>query len=83
MIAAMRTNIDLDDDLMREAKRYSSAPTKRALVEEALRAFVAAKSDRRRREDYAKRSAEIREMTSKLRLRKSSHTIIREDRDRR
>ena len=29
----MRTNIDIDDDLMREAMRASGAPTKRAAVE--------------------------------------------------
>ena len=36
----MRTNIDIDDDLMTEALRYSKAPTKRAAVEEALRLLV-------------------------------------------
>jgi Arc/MetJ family transcription regulator len=30
----MRTNIDIDDRLMREAMRRSGAPTKRAAVEE-------------------------------------------------
>jgi Arc/MetJ family transcription regulator len=78
----MRTNIDLDDELIREAKHYSSARTKRALVEEALRFFVEVKSDKQRREDYAKRSEEIRKITSKLRLGKSAVDIIREDRNR-
>ena len=36
----MRTNIDIDDDLMRQAMRSSSARTKRAVVEEALRLLI-------------------------------------------
>lgn len=36
----MRTNIDIDDDLMREAKRASGQRTKRAVVEQALRLLV-------------------------------------------
>lgn len=33
----MRTNIDIDDELMNEAMRLSGAPTKKAAVEQALR----------------------------------------------
>jgi Arc/MetJ family transcription regulator len=36
----MRTNIDIDDRLMRQAMRRSGARTKRAVVEEALRLLV-------------------------------------------
>jgi len=36
----MRTNIDIDDDLMAEALRRSGAPTKRAAVEEGLRLLI-------------------------------------------
>jgi Arc/MetJ family transcription regulator len=36
----MRTNIDIDDRLMRQALRHSSTPTKKATVEAALRLFV-------------------------------------------
>ena len=36
----MRTNIDIDDDLMRDAMRSSEATTKRAVVEEALRLLI-------------------------------------------
>jgi Arc/MetJ family transcription regulator len=36
----MRTNIDIDDDLMAEALRRSGAPTKKAAVEEALRLLI-------------------------------------------
>ena len=36
----MRTNIDIDDDLMRRAMRSSGERTKRAVVEEALRLLI-------------------------------------------
>jgi Arc/MetJ family transcription regulator len=36
----MRTNIDIDDKLMAQAMRASGAPTKKAVVEEALRLLV-------------------------------------------
>jgi Arc/MetJ family transcription regulator len=48
----MRTNIDIDDRLMRQAMRSSGARTKRAAVEEALRLLIqtrAQKSIRRLR----------------------------------
>ena len=38
--AEMRTNIDIDDTLMRAAMRESGAPTKKATVEAALRLLV-------------------------------------------
>ena len=36
----MRTNIEIDDALMREAMRRSGAVTKKAAVEQALRLLV-------------------------------------------
>ena len=36
----MRTNIEIDDLLMRQAMRSSAATTKRAVVEEALRLLI-------------------------------------------
>jgi Arc/MetJ family transcription regulator len=36
----MRTNIEIDDKLMRKAMRVSGAPTKRAVVEQALQMLV-------------------------------------------
>ena len=38
--SAMRTNIDIDDALLTEATRLSGLPTKKAVVEEALRRLV-------------------------------------------
>ena len=36
----MRTNIEIDDDLMAEAQTRSPGATKRAVVEEALRLLI-------------------------------------------
>ncbi len=36
----MRTNIDIDDKLLRRAMKAAGAPTKKATVEEALRQLV-------------------------------------------
>ncbi len=36
----MRTNIDLDDNLVKEAFKYVPAKTKKDLVHQALREFV-------------------------------------------
>jgi len=36
----MRTNIEIDDKLMKEAQRLSGLKTKRAVVEEGLKALV-------------------------------------------
>jgi len=42
----MRTNIELDDELIEEARRLTGLQTKKAVVEEALRVLIAS---RRRR----------------------------------
>jgi Arc/MetJ family transcription regulator len=36
----MRTNIDIDDELLAEAQRIAGTPTKRATVDYALRELV-------------------------------------------
>ncbi|MGA6986369.1 MAG: type II toxin-antitoxin system VapB family antitoxin [Terriglobales bacterium] len=40
----MRTNIDIDDELMRQAMRLGGIDTKRATVEAALRLFIQTRS---------------------------------------
>lgn len=40
MRAVMRTNIEIEDELMRQAMRASGERTKRAVVERALRLLV-------------------------------------------
>jgi Arc/MetJ family transcription regulator len=42
----MRTNIEIDDDLMRKAMRASGATTKRAVVEQGLRMLVDVRGQR-------------------------------------
>ena len=42
----MRTNIVLDDGLVKEASRYSRARTKKDLVHEALRELIRVRSRR-------------------------------------
>lgn len=79
----MRTNIELNDELMREAGKYSSARTKRALVEEALRTFVQVREEERRRERYADRLRELRRRVANLQLRSRPLDILDEDRNRR
>lgn len=37
----MRTNIDIDEELIRKAMELTGLPTKKAVVEEALRRIVA------------------------------------------
>jgi Arc/MetJ family transcription regulator len=43
----MRTNIDIDDALMRQAMRSSGGRTKRAVVEEGLRLLIRTRGQRR------------------------------------
>ena len=52
--ATMRTNIEIDDKLMADAQRLSGLPTKKAVVEEALRLLVRMKNQSRIRELYGK-----------------------------
>ena len=46
----MRTNIEIDDQLMQAALKATGAPTKRAAVEEALRTVVRLGAQARLRE---------------------------------
>jgi Arc/MetJ family transcription regulator len=46
----MRTNIEIDDQLMADALRLSGQPTKKAVVEEALKLLVRLKNQGRIRE---------------------------------
>jgi Arc/MetJ family transcription regulator len=78
----MRTNIDLDEELIEQAMRYSTARTKRGLVEEALRTFVDLKTREQRRLSYVERLASIRARTNSIRLKKSAIDILRDDRNR-
>jgi Arc/MetJ family transcription regulator len=78
----MRTNIVLNDELLREAARYARGRSKRALVEEALATFVAVKSAERRRSTYRERLNDLETRLSGLRLRESPSRLLRRDRER-
>jgi len=78
----MRTNIVLNEDLLREAMRYSHARTRRALVEEALATFVAVKAEEQRRATYGERLRRLESKLRGLRLRESPADLLRADRDR-
>ena len=82
MKRCMRTNIVLNDDLLREAMRYAQGTTRRAVVEEALATFVAVKAAEERRRTYADRLTELRRRTAGLVLRDSPAALLRADRDR-
>jgi len=78
----MRTNIVLDDELMREAARHSSGKTKRAVVEEALATFIRVHEERKRRESYRDRLQDLDRKLANLRLRERPIDILRRDRNR-
>lgn len=63
----MRTNIDLDDDLVREAFQLTGARTKRELIHTALRELV-----------RVRRKKDLMELAGKIRFRKDfDHKTLR------
>ncbi len=81
MLMCMRTNIDLDEELLAEAAKYSGARSKRALIHEALATFVRVKAEEQRRATYRERLERVRSQTSSVRLRTDTRDLIRADRD--
>ena len=77
----MRTNIDLDDQLLAEARKYSNARSKRALVEEALCAFIALKAKEKRQWTYKERLDKLRAKTLSVRSRSDTRALLRQGRD--
>ena len=43
----MRTNIEINDDLMAKAQKLSNIKTKKAIVEEALRLYITIENQRK------------------------------------
>ena len=78
----MRTNIVLDDELVAEAMRLSAAKSKRAVVEEALRTFVALRSGEEKRRRYKERLRRLEKRLAGLQLQQSPTGVLRADRDR-
>ncbi|MBI5234613.1 MAG: type II toxin-antitoxin system VapB family antitoxin [Deltaproteobacteria bacterium] len=65
----MRTNIVLDDELVKEALKYSGASTKKGLVHEALKEFI----ESHKRKD-------LRELKGRIHLRKGyDYKKLRQD----
>jgi Arc/MetJ family transcription regulator len=77
----MRTNIVLDDELIREAGRYSKARTKRALVEEALRTLVGVRAEEQRRATYRDRLGALERKLAGIVLPDSPAELLRQDRE--
>ncbi|MBU4460779.1 MAG: type II toxin-antitoxin system VapB family antitoxin [Verrucomicrobia bacterium] len=77
----MRTNIELDDSLLATAREYSVGRSKRAIVEEALTAYVTMKAEERRRATYRERLARVRVRLAGVRTGVDVRDMIREDRD--
>lgn len=79
----MRTNVELDDELMAETGRFARTKQKRAIVREALTLYVATKRDELRRSTYRERLQSVRTEVAKRRIDVDSHELVRRDRERR
>jgi Arc/MetJ family transcription regulator len=77
----MRTNIELNEELLAAARKYSRARTKRALVEEALETYIAVKAEEQRQRTYKDRLDSLRNRLSTSKLRSDTRDIVRHDRD--
>ena len=77
----MRTNIEMNDELLAEAAKYTSIRSKKGLVQEALSVYVATKREERRRMTYRERLQRVRAQTESLRGHCDAHDLIRRDRD--
>ena len=77
MVMCMRTNIVLQDELVRRALRYSKAKTKRGLVEESLREFVRLREDEERRATHEQRYQDLVLKLAERRLSRSSRDLLR------
>jgi len=73
----------LNDELVREARRFSIERTKTGLVEEALRTFIEVKAAEQRRATYTQRVSDLDRKLSGLVLRESPESVLRSDRERR
>ena len=79
----MRTNIHLDDELLKRAAQYSTTRSKRALVHEALGVYVVTKDAERKRASYGERLGKLRTQLASVRVKTPAHELVRADRERR
>jgi Arc/MetJ family transcription regulator len=77
----MRTNIVLDDELLRRAQKFTSARTKRGVIDEALRTFVDVKEREMLGASLRERLAGLRRQLAGRQLGPTSVELIRRDRD--
>ncbi len=82
MLRCMRTNIVLNDDLLREAMRLSGARTKTAAVEAALRTLVEVRTAEERTATYRSRLSRLGPRLSALKLQEAPSEVLRRDRER-
>ena len=82
ILMCMRTNIVLNDDLLREAAKYSAARTKRGILEEALQSFIRTKSSEQKSLTYRDRLRRLETELSGLRLRESPLHLLKDARER-
>jgi Arc/MetJ family transcription regulator len=78
----MRTNVVLNDELVEEAMKHSTARSKSALIEEALRVFIQSRAAERKRASYERRLLALRERLAGVATRESALEIVRRDRER-
>jgi len=78
----MRTNIMLDPLLITQAMALSDCKTKRAIVEEALRTFIAVKKAKRKTMCYQDKLESIRLRLKDYTASESVIDVLRRDRDR-
>ncbi len=78
----MRTNVVLNEELLQEAQRYSTAKSKSALLEEALRTLVQVRARERATENYASRLRQVQQKLQNKVFRDSGTEILGRDRNR-
>jgi Arc/MetJ family transcription regulator len=79
----MRTNIVLDEDLVREAIAVTGLRSKKEIVHKALQLLVQTEHEALRRARYDVQVTDLQRRTAGLVLRERPHDVIRADRDRR
>jgi len=77
----MRTNIDLQEDLLKEAGSYSQTTTKKDLVHEALATYVAVKKRDAQLIEYQEKMKAFRDRYPRIQVDVDTRDLIREDRD--
>lgn len=79
----MRTNIEIDDQLLSQAQRFSVARTKRGIVDEALRTFIDVRERDQATAVFRSRLEAAQRELAGRKFRETSADLIRRDRDRR